>query len=158
MESLETVCDRLFHGDVLKAAKAFADYKLVYKAANSPFKKPSRLANISSMPPHLWWDTYKNHAPELAYVAMHVLSKQVGVGPVERSHKKLKSVIATKHRNWLHPDNQNRQVYVNMNGPILRNVENPDYVEPWNTMNVESDDESDDESAPAATGASAASV
>ena len=47
---------------------------------------------------------------------------------------------------------------MNTNGPIWRNVENPDYVEPWNAMNVESDDESDDESAPGATGASAASV
>jgi hypothetical protein len=88
MNSLEVVCNRLWHNDVAKAAKAFRDYKGIYKAGNSPFKEPHRLRNISEMPAHMWWELYAKHAPELAYVAMHVLSKQVGVGPVERSHKK----------------------------------------------------------------------
>jgi len=146
MDSLEIVCNRLWHNDVSKAAKAFREYKTVYKAANSPFKVPSRLANIGEMPAYLWWQLYERHAPELAYVAMHVLSKQVGVGPVERSHKKLKSVVATKHRNRLHEVNQQRQVFVNMNGPILRNVANPDYFEPWNHDESNSDTDEDSSS------------
>ena len=77
---------------------------------------------------------------------MHVLSKQVGVGPVERSHKKLKSVVAAKHRNRLHEVNQQRQVFVNMNGPILRNVANPDYFEPWNHDESNSDTDEDSSS------------
>ena len=144
MNSLEVVCNRLWHNDVDKAAKAFRDYKSIYKAGNSPFKEPHRLRNISEMPPHMWWDLYAKHAPELAYVAMHVLSKQVGVGPVERSHKKLKSVIATKHRNRLHEANQQRQVFVNMNAPILRNVASPDYIEPWNRESDSEEESSDD--------------
>ena len=119
LSGLETVCNRLFYDDTDKAAKAFAQYTTVYKASNSPFKTPQRLANIKNMPPHQWWKAYSKHAPELAYVAMHVLSKQVGVGAVERSHKKLKSVVATKHRNRLQPGNQNREVCVSANSSSL---------------------------------------
>jgi hypothetical protein len=146
LESLESVCNRLFYDDLGKAAKAFADFSLVYKAMNSPFKDPVRLINIKGMPSYEWWNLYAKHAPELAYVACHVLSKPVGVGAVERSHKKLKSVIARKHRNKLTADNQNKQVYVNMNGPTIAKVSSPDYIQPWSTMNdsSSSDDEDSD--------------
>ena len=143
LDSLETVCNRLFYDDLGKAAKAYADFNLVYKAPNSPFKDPVRVMNIKGMPSYEWWKLYAKHAPELAYVACHVLSKPVGVGAVERAHKKLKSVVARKHRNKLTANNQNKQVYVNMNGPTIAKVSSPDYIQPWSTMEDSSSDDED---------------
>ena len=102
---------QMSHDDATKAAKAFAQYKTVYKSPNSPLKAKQRREAIKLMPSYQWWDAYgARFAPELAYVACHVLSKPVGVGAVERSHKVLKGKIVNKHRNRLKPRNQNMEV------------------------------------------------
>ena len=117
---------------------------MIYKAANSPFKDPIRLKNIATMPDYKWWEMYAMHAPELAYVAMHVLSKPIGVGGVERSHKKLNSSVVTKHRNHLNHGAQQREVYVNMNAPTVAKVAHPSYELPFPAAEASSDSDDDD--------------
>eukprot|EP01050_Picozoa_sp_SAG11_P044162 SAG11_NODE_21317_length_427_cov_2.359756_1_plen_89_part_10 len=65
--------------------------------------------------PHTWWNSYAHDAPELAYVARRVLSKHVGIGAIERSHKKLKSSVFSKTRNWMQQTKINRETYVSYN-------------------------------------------
>lgn len=52
-------------------------------------------------------------------------------------------MVARKHRNKLTANNQNKQVYVNMNGPTIAKVSSPDYIQPWSTMEDSSSDDED---------------
>ena len=54
---------------------------------------------------------------------MHVLSKQVGVGVVERSHKVMKNVTFDKTRARMEPMKANRDLYTNLNTRALRKTE-----------------------------------
>jgi len=61
-----------------------------------------------------------------------VLSKQVGVGAVERSHKVMKNVTFDKTRARMEPMKADRDLYTNLNTRALRKTEEtnvPDWVQ-----------------------------
>lgn len=68
---------------------------------------------------HEFWQSEGRCYPALRYVAMRVLSKPLGIGSVERSHKKLKNVILTAKRNRLHISKVNQELYINYNTAFL---------------------------------------
>ena len=136
MADLELVCGRLFHGDAIKAAKAMDQYHL-YKQPNSRFASPIRQAalQLPTYKPHTWWSSYAHDAPELAFVARRVLSKHVGIGAIERSHKKLKNSVFSKDRNALQHEKINRETYVSYNLQKLDRLrdDEPHWVEYYST-------------------------
>ena len=68
------------------------------------------------MPRHHHMGTYKK------FVARRVLSKQVGVGAVERSHKVMKNVVFSKDRPQLDPAKADRDLFTNLNTRALDRV------------------------------------
>ena len=61
-----------------------------------------------------------------------MLSKQVGVGAVERSHKVMKHVTFDKSRATMDPMKADRDLYTNLNTRALRKMEGnnvPDWVQ-----------------------------
>jgi hypothetical protein len=140
MADLELVCERLFHGDPTKGAQAMEQYTL-YKQPNSRFAGPIRQAalKLPTYRPHTWWNSYAHDAPELAFVARRVLSKHVGIGAIERSHKKLKNSVFTKYRNSLQHAKINRETYVSYNLQKLDKLRDhdPNWLEYYSTELVE---------------------
>eukprot|EP01043_Picozoa_sp_COSAG02_P003856 COSAG02_NODE_97_length_37159_cov_37.660335_27_plen_81_part_00 len=52
-------------------------------------------------------------------------------------------LLLTCDSNKLTANNQNKQVYVNMNGPTIAKISSPDYIQPWSTMKDSSSDDED---------------
>ena len=76
-----------------------------YIDSASPLRNPDGPARsaagieLINEAPWKWWKAFgTRYYPDLAFVAMRVLSKQVGVGAVERSHKKMKNGVFSKAR------------------------------------------------------------
>ena len=74
--------------------------------------------------------------PTLGYVARRVLSKQVGVGDVERSHKGMKYTVFSKDRNQLSPAKADRDQYALLNTRALQRVDSSlaEQVPDWVTL------------------------
>ena len=70
---------------------------------------------------------------------MRVLSKQVGIGAVERSHKKMKNAIFSKDRGSLSAAKANIGCYINCNTPQLdRNeADAPYWLESYDESNLD---------------------
>eukprot|EP01050_Picozoa_sp_SAG11_P005951 SAG11_NODE_441_length_9431_cov_29.928847_1_plen_76_part_00 len=62
---------------------------------------------------------------------MHVLSKHLGVGPVERVHKVTKSRVHSKERGNLRPKNVAREVFINVNRGAMDELEANEWVETY---------------------------
>eukprot|EP01052_Picozoa_sp_SAG31_P050869 SAG31_NODE_11813_length_995_cov_2.772321_1_plen_173_part_00 len=144
MEGLNEVCERLYHDDADKCAIAMAQFD-EFRAAGSKFKSPVcswRLA-AKRMPTHRFWRQYGTIAkiPELTYVAMRVLSKQAGVGPIERSHKITKSHVHTAARGNMHPKNVSREVFISINQRLVDKLEEFDYSEEYEMPESSSDED-----------------
>ena len=74
--------------------------------------------------PWKWWKAFgARYYPDLAFVAMRVLSKQVGVGAVERSHKKMKNGVFSKSRPNLSAKKASVECYINCNVPEIDRIE-----------------------------------
>ena len=128
-----TVCSRIFKGDATKAAKALKEF--------NEYKRPEymqgmegniRKEGILISQPWEYFDAYIHDKPNLGKVARHVLSKQVGVGAVERSHKVMKNVTFDKTRARMEPMKADRDLYTNLNTRALRKTEEtnvPDWVQ-----------------------------
>lgn len=56
-----------------------------YQQKEGNFSKPYVLSNARSMAPHVWWDTYGKHLPELASVAKRVLAQPCSASAAERN-------------------------------------------------------------------------
>jgi len=69
---------------------------------------------------------------------MRVLSKQVGVGAVERSHKKMKNGVFSKARPSLSSEKASVECYINCNVPELDRVETdePLWLETYDEVEV----------------------
>ena len=82
--------------------------------------------------PWEYFEAYVHDKPHLGKVARYVLSKQVGVGAVERSHKIMKNVTFDKTRAAMDPMKADRDLYTNLNICALRKMEEnivPDWVQ-----------------------------
>ena len=73
---------------------------------------------------------------------MHVLSKQAGVGPIERSHKITKSHVHIGARATMHPKNVSREVFISINQRLVDKLEEFDYSEEYEMPETSSDEES----------------
>ena len=76
-----------------------------------------------------YWQQFGHDLPELAHVATRVLSKHVGIGAVERTHKKMKNVIFNKSRGCLNVVKASNEVYFNHNQQKLDNIASADIDE-----------------------------
>ena len=134
MADLETVATRLSTAadgttDTDKVGRIMVQYS-EYIDATSPLRNPNgpALSKIGTQllkdQPWKWWNAFgARHYPDLAFVAMRVLSKQVGIGAVERSHKKMKNGVFSKARPNLSAAKANVECYINCNVPELDRVE-----------------------------------
>ena len=111
-----------------------------YIQANSPLRDPNGLAQtqtaieMAKKQPWKWWTVFgAQYYPDLAYVAQHVLSKQVGIGAVERSHKKMKKGVFATNRPHLSAAKANAECYINCNVPELDRLdsEEPEWLEAY---------------------------
>jgi hypothetical protein len=121
---LKRVIGRLYHGydsDEEKkqlykdAIKEFREYN----GPDSKLKTTECKIIAEDCDAHEFWQSEGRCYPALRYVAMRVLSKPLGIGSVERSHKKLKNVILTAKRNRLHISKVNQELYINYNTAFL---------------------------------------
>jgi hypothetical protein len=128
-----TVSFRIHEGDASKAAKALKEF--------NEYKRPEYMQGIEGtirkegIPisvPWEYFEAYVHDKPHLGKVARYVLSKQVGVGAVERSHKIMKNVTFDKTRAAMDPMKADRDLYTNLNICALRKMEEnivPDWVQ-----------------------------
>ena len=91
MDDLEAVANKIFENDVDSVTKVITQFT-EYMAPGTH----RRGASVALLPmieagdksPWSWWEAFgSRHFPELAKVAIRVLTKQVGIGAVERAHK-----------------------------------------------------------------------
>ena len=70
---------------------------------------------------------------------MRVLSKQVGIGAVEHSHKKMKNGVFSKERGRLSAAKANVECYINCNVPELDRIEaeEPSWLESYDEFDVD---------------------
>ena len=135
MDDFATVCTRLHGGDSSLAAKAIEQFNTYKKpeyfiGAMGSIRK--KLARNENMKPWDFYDSVCAGMPELAKVARRVLSKQIGVGAVERSHKAMKNISFDKTRANLRPEIADRDLYTLLNNRALSRLEKstiPDWVE-----------------------------
>jgi hypothetical protein len=148
-DNLELVASRLFHTDLDKAADVMTQYT-TYSSAG-PHRTALLAAQVQkvkagTLEPWKFWDAIGHKFPELAIVGQKVLSKQVGVGDVERSHKKMKKVVFSNERPRLDPKRANRELYINYNLRQLDNEPEPLWVKQLAFgQSDETDGSSDDE-------------
>ena len=132
MQDFEEVCMRLLV-DVDKAAQALADFQKYKDAGYFSLLKQS---GVKKVPSYKFWDAYCADLPTLGYVARRVLSKQVGVGAVERSHKGMKYTVFSKDRNQMSPAKADRDLYTLLNTRALQRVDSSlaEQVPDWVTL------------------------
>ena len=91
---------------------------------------------MKKVPSNKFSDAYCADLPTLGYVARRVLSKQVGVGAVERSHKGMKYTVFSKDRNQMSPAKADRDLYTLLNTRALQRVDSSlaEQVPDWVTL------------------------
>lgn len=122
LADLELVAGRLFFQCPEKAAKAMAQFGK-YKAADSRYKSIVRRA---AYPNHTtsygYWDMFGHDLPELAYIFRRVLSKQIGIGDIERGHKVMKNTVFHKMRGALNPNKASEECATIYNQKVLDGI------------------------------------
>ena len=138
LADFDLVCQRLF-GDEDKAADAVAQLH-TYKGAG--YWTGMRARGVTKVACYDFFDAYCYDLPELGFVARRVLSKQVGVGAVERSHKVMKNVVFSSDRPNLDPGKADRDLFTNLNTRALDRVASTESPIPhWVVYYDENDDE-----------------
>eukprot|EP01048_Picozoa_sp_COSAG05_P020693 COSAG05_NODE_3585_length_1977_cov_9.993078_2_plen_487_part_00 len=139
MADFKKVSTRLFYdatdpdAAALKTASALLEFSK-FKSAGPHKDRISRamLSKIQQEPDKYklwdWWATQSSF-PHLSIIADKVLSKQVGIGAVERSHKQMKKHVFSQDRPSLNPKQANMECFVKFNLPTLDNESCPDWVE-----------------------------
>ena len=106
MDDLEAVAGKLFRNEVdTDDMVAEVSDEIMKYLKPGPHRGPVSVKFIKKIqegkkPPWAWWESIGcRHFPHLARIALRVLTKQVGIGAVERSHKVMKKVsIKPLHR------------------------------------------------------------
>eukprot|EP01043_Picozoa_sp_COSAG02_P051034 COSAG02_NODE_5319_length_4442_cov_2.816947_3_plen_196_part_00 len=150
MSDFDTVATRLCtsHDGVIdndKVGRIMVQYA-EYLSSDNPLRNPNGPAcstvgrQLIKEQPWKWWKAFgPRYYPDLSMVAMRVLSKQVGIGAVERSHKKMKNAVFSKDRGTLSAAKANVGCYINCNAQQLdRNEANePSWLESYDESDLD---------------------
>ena len=101
-----------------KALSQLTDYRNK-TGAFSEHENPEMWDAVRDMPAWRWWQTHCDGAPELQYVAMHILAQPTASSPCERSWSAF-DFIHNKRRNRLKPARVEKLVFVFSNMQLLR--------------------------------------
>ena len=91
MDDLEAVATKIFRGDAESVTLVMTQFT-EYMAPGTHRREMSiallPMIEEGTKTPWSWWEAFgARHFPQLAKVAIRVLTKQVGIGAVERAHK-----------------------------------------------------------------------
>jgi hypothetical protein len=76
----------------------FAEYRGSGSHKTGAAAAATLLVKNGDIPCWRWWESFATDWPELKFVAVRVLSKQVGIGAAERSHKLMKRKVFSPDR------------------------------------------------------------
>ena len=136
---LKKVCQKLFydpndddsaHQDMVEALLEYEKYRGDGAHRDDTSMEMIRQLKSGKMPLWNWWGYHSATFPKLTIVAERVLSKQVGIGPAERSHKQMKKHTFTVNRGSLDPKQANMECFVKYNAEeIDRRAPIPEFPE-----------------------------
>jgi hypothetical protein len=99
--------------------------------------------SAKNMPAWTWWQQWKGRVPELAKVAMRVLSQVSGAGAGERNWSTY-GFIMSDLRNRLAPGRAEKLVYVHYNKRAVQRVKRVDYAESFFKWSEDDDSKLED--------------
>jgi hypothetical protein len=120
------------------SAKAQLNWSCAYKAKAGILQNETGWANAAKMAPEAWYEMYVKHwHPELALVAMRVLSQVISASSCERNWS-AHGHIHQKTRNRLETATTEKLVYVYSNSRMVASIRDSDELKmfAWDNEDV----------------------